>query len=204
MYTPEKFKIEDKQVVCQFIRQHPFALLLTVDHGEIHDTHTPFILSDDNNFIYGHIARANPQWGNWHKSDQVIAKVIFTGPHTYISPHDYASDFNVPTWNYTAISVSGELTMIDDENEVLEFLDKLIIANEPTQEPWKLDSKDDRSMKLLSGIIVFKVAMEKVEASFKMNQNKTTEDQHSVIHSLEKRSCPFDHAVADMMKKNLE
>jgi len=102
------------------------------------------------------------------------------------------------------VSISGELTIIDDNNEVLEFLDQLVSANEPAQNPWELDRSDDRYMKLLSGIVVFKITMDKVDASFKLNQNKSTEDQHSVIDSLEKRTCPFDHAVADMMKNNLD
>lgn len=204
MYIPAKFKEEDQSEIDAFIQQHPFGLLLTVDGDEIHDTHTPFILSKNNGCIYGHIARANPQWNHWNDDTTVTAKVIFTGPHTYISPHDYVSDFNVPTWNYTVASVSGELVIIDDEADILEFLDQLVSESESSENAWKLDHSDERYTKLISGIVVFKVKISKVEASFKLNQNKTAKDQQGVIGSLEKRTCPFDHAVAQMMKNNLE
>jgi len=202
MYTPEKFKVTNRKEIYAFIKQHPFGLLLTVDNEEIHDTHTPFILSEKDCHLYGHIAKANPQWKHWKQ--QTTAKVIFTGAHTYISPQYYTSEFNVPTWNYTAVSLSGALTIIEDESKVLEFLDQLVSASEPTEKPWQLDRSDERYMKLLSGIVVFKIDIDKIDASFKLNQNKSTEDQQGVIDSLKKSHCPFDHTIAKTMKENLD
>ena len=202
MYIPEKFRVEDRAEILEFIRQYPFGLLLTVNDGEIDDTHTPFILSECGEYLFGHIAKANSHWKGW--SDDTKAKVVFTGPHAYVSPSYYASEFNVPTWNYTAVSISGKLTVIDDEAEVLEFLDQLVIENEGSEEAWQLDRNNDNYMKLLGGIVVFKISIDTVNACFKLNQNKTSEDQHGVISSLQKSSCPFDHGVADLMEGNRE
>ncbi|MGJ8657907.1 MAG: FMN-binding negative transcriptional regulator [Akkermansiaceae bacterium] len=199
MYIPEKFRVEDREAVLEFIRKHPFGLLLTVSDGEILDTHTPFSLSEDEGCLYGHIARANDQWKSWSKVTK--SKVVFTGPHAYVSPNFYTSDVNVPTWNYTAISISGKLNVIDDETEVLGFLDQLVSESENSETGWELDRNDERYMKLLGGIVVFKISIDNVDASFKLNQNKTREDQQGVIRSLQKSGCPFDHEVADMMEK---
>lgn len=38
--------------------------------------------------------------------------MIFHGPHAYVSPTDYLSSFNVPTWNYTAVSVDGPIELL--------------------------------------------------------------------------------------------
>jgi transcriptional regulator len=200
MYTQPKFKIDDPIVIRDFIEKYSFGLLLSVDGGQIHDTHTPFILSA-NGELLGHIARANPQWKGW--KERSCVKVIFSGPHTYISPKFYVSEFAVPTWNYTAISISGRVRIIEEEEEVLQFLDLLISANEKSDEPWVLDRADERYMKLLSGIVVFAVAMDSIEASFKMNQNKSEDDQRKVISCLSATVCPMDLAVADVMSKNL-
>ena len=201
MYTPPKFKVDDPAVIHSFIREHSFGLLLSLEGDEIHDTHTPFIISEDGSLV-GHIARANPQWKSW--TDGSSVKVIFTGPHSYISPGYLESEFNVPTWNYTAVSVTGKLTMIEDETRVLEFLDALVAENEVAELPWKLDRSDERYMKLLSGIVVFAISMDRVEASFKLNQNKSTEDQQSVVSSLQSSGCPFDEAVASLMAANID
>lgn len=200
MYTPPKFKVNDSEEIRSFIEQHPFGLLLSIDGDQIHDTHTPFVLSE-NGELLGHIARANPQWKEWDVGSRV--KVIFTGPHAYISPNYYVSEFAVPTWNYTAVSISGRIKIIEKEDEVLRFLDRLVAASETSDAPWKLDRTDERYMKLLSGIVVFSVSMDSVEASFKMNQNKSEEDQRKVVDSLSATGCPFDKEVAGIVSRNL-
>ena len=198
MYVPQKFRVDDPEAILSFIAAHPFGLLLTVSGGTIHDTHTPFIVSEDGKFLLGHIARANPQWNDW--SGETQAKVVFTGPHAYVSPSYYKSEFNVPTWNYTAVSVSGKLSVIEDESQVPHFLDQLVTANETGDTPWKMNHEDERYLKLLAGIVVFSISMDDVDASFKLNQNKTPEDQCGVIASLKGTGCPFDAEVADLME----
>jgi transcriptional regulator len=201
MYTPLKFRVEDPEQIRSFIEENSFGLILSHDGVDIHDTHTPFIHSDDGRLLLGHIARANPQWKSWKGGTTV--KVIFTGPHSYISPRFYVSEFAVPTWNYTAISITGHVTIIEDESEKLQFLDRLIAENESSDEPWILDRTNERYMALLSGIVVFSVSMDTVEASFKMNQNRSEEDQRKVIASLTATACPFDRDVACVMSKNI-
>ena len=201
MYTPPKFRIEDPEKIRSFIEENSFGLLLSHDGVDIHDTHTPFVHTEDGRYLLGHIARANPQWKSWNGGTAV--KVIFTGPHSYISPRFYVSEFAVPTWNYTAISITGHVTIIEDKSEVLQFLDRLIAGNESSEEPWILDRTDERYMALLSGIVVFSISMDSVEASFKLNQNKSEEDQRKVIASLTSTGCPFDRDVARLMSKNI-
>lgn len=201
MYTPPKFRVDDPQLIKDFIRENQFGLLLSHTDGEIHDTHTPFIVLE-NGSLQGHIARANPQWQQWQGQHPV--KVVFTGPHAYISPHYYASDFNVPTWNYTAVSVTGRVSIIEDQSRILEFLDRLVAQNETSDAPWKLDRDDEHYTKLLAAIVVFSVSVDRVDASFKLNQNKAVDDQKHVIQSLSGSGCPFDGAVADMMNSNVE
>ena len=201
MYTPPKFKVEDPEQIRSFIEENSFGLLLSLDGVDIHDTHTPFVHADDGRHLLGHIAKANPQWKSW--SDGSTVKVIFTGPHSYISPRYYVSEFAVPTWNYTAVSVVGSITVIQEEEIVLSFLDSLVAENESSDSPWKLDRSDQRYMNLLSSIVVFSISMDRVEASFKLNQNKTEEDQSKVIRSLKASGCPFDLGVANLMAQNI-
>jgi transcriptional regulator len=201
MYIPPKFRVEDASAIQSFIGDNSFGLLLSVNGDEIDDTHTPFVLSD-NGLLLGHIAKANPKWKSWRSGSTV--KVIFTGPHSYISPRYYVSEFAVPTWNYTAVSVVGRITVIQDKDSVLGFLDSLIAENEGSDSSWALDRSDERYMDLLSSIVVFSISMDRVEASFKLNQNKTEEDQFKVISSLEATGCPFDSSVARLMAQNIK
>lgn len=202
MYTPQKFKIDDPDTIRRFVSENSFGLLLSIGDGVIHDTHTPFVISEDGNQLWGHIAKANPHWKCW--GEDSIAKVIFTGPHAYISPRYYESEFAVPTWNYTAVSISGRIAVVEDDETKLDFLDRLTASNETSDSPWKLDRSDERYINLLSGIVVFTVSTDSVEASFKLNQNKSIADQRKVIASLTQTGCPFDHDVASLMTRNLD
>ena len=202
MYTPPKFKIENQEMILDFINENSFGLLLSIEGTSIHDTHTPFILSKCKRYLLGHIAKANPQWNSWGKDS--VAKVIFTGSHAYISPKYYESEFAVPTWNYTAVSVSGKLNIIDDIAKKIDFLDNLTSTHETSEDPWFFDHEDERYLNLLSGIVVFSVEIDKLEASFKLNQNRSIEDQSKVIQSLSSNSCPIAHDVAALMKENID
>ncbi len=60
MYIPKAFRIEDPQHIEAFLKDNPFAVLITADDGHIHATHLP-ILRFKNKRLYGHMAKANPQ-----------------------------------------------------------------------------------------------------------------------------------------------
>ena len=201
MYIPSQFKVDDPESIRLFIEENSFGLLLSISDGEIHDTHTPFVYSEDGRHLLGHLAKANPQWRSW--GDGATAKVVFRGAHTYVSPRFYESEFAVPTWNYTAVSVAGQISVIEQKSIVLDFLDRLTAHNEQSEQPWVLDRTDERYIRLLSGIVVFSISIDSVEASFKMNQNKNEADQRKVIASLAETGCPFDGEVAELMASNI-
>ena len=115
MYPPKPFKVDDPDTIWSFIEKYPFAILFTKDG---HLTHLPINRFSDGN-LYGHCARANAQ-ANLKKGTDVTA--VFLGPHAYISPHFYSSDFNVPTWNYSAVHCQAMISYIDDESEVWQLL----------------------------------------------------------------------------------
>ena len=56
MYTPAKFKVDESSVIYSFIQKYSFGLLLTTSGEEIADTRTPFLLSEADGCLIGHIA----------------------------------------------------------------------------------------------------------------------------------------------------
>jgi transcriptional regulator len=111
MYLPLAFKLDEPELIRRFIEENSFGILVSsVDGSSIEETHTHLLLSEDGNRLLGHIARANDHWKAWEKNASV--KVIFHGPHCYVSPTFYKSDHSVPTWNYTTVSISGVIELI--------------------------------------------------------------------------------------------
>lgn len=183
-------------MIRRFVQQNSFGVLVSNDGECLHDTHTPLLISDDLTVITGHIARANRQWQAWATRPSV--KVIFHGPHSYISPRFYKSEFNVPTWNYCAISIDGKIQIIDDRASSIQIIQNLISKYEGPS-GWKLDPADDRYMKLFDAVVCFSIEIQKIDAKFKLNQNKSEEDRQSVIAQLFKSSNLMDHQTAELM-----
>jgi len=197
MYSPATFSITDPSIIRTFVRENGFGIVVSRDGGQIHDTHTPLQISDDLTVITGHIARANRQWKAW--AAQPAVKVIFHGPHAYVSPRYYRSEFNVPTWNYSAVSVDGTIEIIEDRDTALRIIQNLVSQYEgPTG--WRLDPDDERYRKLLEAVVCFSIRVEGIEAKFKLNQNKSPEDRQSVISHLLESPHAMDHQTAELMK----
>ena len=199
MYSPNAFIVTDPSIIRDFICQNGFGILISYDGENFVDTHTPLMISSDLKYITGHIARANPQWQAWEKNINV--KVIFHGPHAYISPRYYQSDFNVPTWNYSAVSIDGRISVIDDPDECVHIIRDLISQYEGNS-GWKLNVNDSRYMKLFEAIVCFSIQIENVEAKFKLNQNKSAADQNNVIACLLQSGASLDRETAELMKLN--
>lgn len=188
MYTPSSFSVEDNS----------FGIVISRCGEDFHDTHTPLYSSSDLNYLYGHIAKANHQWNEWKTCPQV--KVIFRGPHTYISPSYYVGEFNVPIWNYTAVSISGRVEILDSLDEQKEVIRSLVDKNEKLfPKPWKFDEEDERLTSLFKAIVCFRVKVQTIEGKFKLNQNKDIEDRLSVIQHLKKTGKSMDLEIVQQM-----
>jgi len=180
MYSPKAFKITDKALIEEFIEANPFAILTSEHNGKIKVTHLPINRLKDGKF-YGHIAKAND-----HANIDINKEVcfIFNGEHAYISPSYYTSSFNVPTWNYSTVHIYGNLHYIEDKNHVWEILKETTEIYEGN-DGWKLPEEKE-FQNLTQSIRCFEIQVSHIEAKFKFNQNKSSEDIESVINSLKK------------------
>jgi transcriptional regulator len=206
VYVPRIYKNEDQAELFAFIRKHAFGTLVTSHQDLPFATHLPLVLDEtrgERGMLIGHLARANPQWQHFQPEKEVL--VIFQGPHAYISPTWYTGNFNVPTWNYTAVHVYGKIEVVEDQARVAQMLDELVAVYEGNQEgSWSVLWDDTRYGKLIGGILAFEISIGRVEGKFKLNQNKSAEDRRSVVQNLQKTDNSEKQAIATMMQGQLE
>ncbi len=119
MYIPPHFSEQRTEVLHDAIARMGLATLVTLGSAGLQATHLPLLLDPSAGplgTLYGHVARANPQWRD-HTTD-VEALAIFLGPDAYVSPSWYATKRQtgrvVPTWNYLTVHVYGSLQTFDD------------------------------------------------------------------------------------------
>lgn len=204
MYIPEAYQMNDREAALDFIEKNSFGIL--VSHSDkLEGTHLPFIIKRDGEgtYLYGHMARANPQWKGI--SGEVL--VVFSGPHVYVSPSWYeTTNRRVPTWNYVTVHVYGQFELVTNLEEVVSILGETIDFFESAYEkPWGLGEADtDYLEQLYPHIVGFKIKITRIEAAHKLHQDHSIETQEGVIHNLEQGGNDHSRKIAEMMKNNLK
>jgi len=199
MYIPKLYCEEDRRKILEFLRQNEFATLVTYDGERPTAGHLLMEVVEDGEklFVNGHMSRVNPLWKTFEKTPEVL--VIFQGPHTYISPTWY-NHVNVPTWNYQAVHIYGKPRIVSDQEEIYELLSRLVSRNE-SDSSYRLETlSQDFVMKEIKGIVAFQVEVTRIEANYKLSQNRNNEDYHNIVTHLNEREDEMSHQVAEAMR----
>jgi transcriptional regulator len=150
--------------------------------------------------VTGHIAKANKQWRDFAKNEEVLA--IFQGPHSYISS-SWCDHENVPTWNYIAAHVYGTLRTIEGE-ELLSFLKQLTNKYEAFSErPVTVEGMSAAYLEReIHGLVAFEIKVSRIEANYKLSQNRDTKNHENIRKELQKRGDVQSIAIAEAMQKH--
>lgn len=181
MYSPAQFVLTDLPHIFQLIAEHPLALLVGPDGaGQSFVTHVPLTVQQDAQgwLLEGHMALANPQWAWLAVQQRVLA--VFNGPSAYVSPQHYDSPLNVPTWNYLAVHVYGDLELLHDAAAKDALLKRLIGQHEPGYAAQWRGLPGDYQQKLLSAIVGFRLRVTRCEAKAKLSQNRSGSERASI------------------------
>ena len=183
------------------MRENPFVILVSsTDEGPF-ATHLPLSVrgTDDRLLLRGHVAKANPHWR--HLEQQSHCLTIFHGPHAFVSTANYTTRETVPTWNYGAVHAYGNARLFNSEEELQSMLHELIGTFEPPYAAQWASLKETYRERMLSHIVGFEIAVTKVEAKFKLSQNRTLEEQANVFESLSNAADTAVSGVSRLMRE---
>ena len=204
MYVPKHFQEQNWVEIRKVIEANSFATIISSDAGVPVATHAPLQLVETESAptkLRGHFSRANPHWRLFESAQRTL--VIFAGPHSYVSPRWY-DHVNVPTWNYIAVHVYGKPRLVTDPAETHQMMAGLVDRYEghsEAAERYTIDSLPaDFRESQMRGIVCFEIAVEEVQASFKLSQNRTDPSYYNVIEEL-KGGDQDAHAVAEDMSR---
>jgi len=108
-----------------------------------------------------------------------------------VSPSSYPSKARhgrvVPTWNYSAVHLTGRVTVHDDVTWLRDLVTRLTDRHEHGRpDPWAVT---DAPAKYVDGqlraIVGIELVVERVEAKAKLSQNRDAEDRAGVLSFLE-------------------
>jgi transcriptional regulator len=190
MYVPDLFGSASPEQVQEVVEQYSFATLITVRDGDLQISHLPLALQGTlaDGVLRGHMARANPQLA--HAAGRATA--IFHGPHAYVSPAWYAQP-GVPTWNYIAVHCHGSLQLEDTTVALEKTLELMLDKYETTDGRRSIDGlSPNQRERALAAIQSFSIKIDRVEAKFKLSQNKSQQDRGRVIEQLSRSASNAD------------
>ena len=202
MYIPRLYREEDRETILAFIKQNNFPALVTFDGERPIATHLPVEIREDvpgSLTIYSHMSRANPQWKTFDGREVLF---IFQGAHTYLSPRWY-SHVNVPTWNYMMVHAYGSLREVEGE-ELYSLLSRLVQQHEASSSYRLEDLPQDFVQKEIKGVFGFAVEITRLDAGWKLSQNRNDEDHQNIVRELEKREDAYSHEIARFMHRHRE
>lgn len=204
MYTPPHNREDDRGHILAFMRSHPFAILVTTRDGKISATHLPVLVDERAGeiLITAHLARANPQWHEFENA-RIEALVIFQEPHAFISTRHYERALSVPTWNYVAVHAYGAPRILEGLEERLHLVERMVALFEGSLEQWNTLPNDFRVAKA-NGIVAFDIPVIRLDARFKLSQDRTPLEQTRIVETLSTSPASFENEIGEMMRKRLD
>ena len=205
MYIPPAFKNDDIESIRATIRGARLANLVTATSEGPIATPLPLILDESEGeygVLYGHLAKANPQWRLPTTGD---ALAIFMGPEAYVTPSWYATKQEtgkvVPTWNYVAVHAYGPVEFFQEPERLLAAVTRLTNKHEGSRaKPWAVsDAPADFIAAQLRGIVGLRIPVTRFESKRKMSQNRPEADRVGVVAGLASSENPQDREVAPLI-----
>lgn len=199
MYIPHFNAVDDEAQVRAFVAAARVAQFVTVDaDGTPLATLLPIIWDGDT--VLAHMAKANPQWQSIAPGAPGLA--IVSGPDAYISPAWYPSKAEhgrvVPTWNYTAVHLTGPVTVHRGAEWLLTMVSRLTDRHESGRpQPWAVADAPERYRDgQLRAIVGIELQVVRVEAKAKLSQNRSDADREGAIAGLRAEGGSAEAAVA--------
>ncbi len=186
MHPNQIFRPKDDQLAPMFVREIGFAALFAASPDGPRVAHAPVLLGDDNATLRFHISRGNALAK--HIDGGTLLAVV-QGPDAYVSANWYAAaDKMVPTWNYVAIEMEGEVRKLDDAGLVamLDDLSALHEARIGENPPWTRAKMEPALFAKMTGAIVgFEMRITAWRPTLKLSQNKSPDERERVAAGIE-------------------
>lgn len=207
VYTPPFNREDDEDELRRLVARVRAGWLVTSRPDAAPSaTYLPIMWRDDT--VIAHFARANPHWREIEPESPAL--LIITGPDAYVTPAWYAAKAEhgkvVPTWNYSAVHLSGLARIHEDPEWLRMAVEELTDEHEHSrEEPWHVSDAPSTYIEgQLRGIVGVELLVTNVEGKMKLSQNRSRGDREGVVAGLRQSARPGEQSVADQMATALD
>jgi len=145
----------------------------------------PFLARPKEDVLLGHLARANGQFESLRDGPPSRVLVIFQGPSAFVSGAYYCDESAIPTWDHVSVHVTGMAQLIHGEAATLRVMEETVAHFEDrVGSDWRLDIERSDLPGMVRQIAAFTIAVERIDAIFKLSQNSDLEQRRRVVAGL--------------------
>ncbi|QKG64995.1 FMN-binding negative transcriptional regulator [Pseudomonas sp. B14-6] len=174
-----QYRSTDKGLIDRFVDVFPLAMITSHRDGQFLCSHIPLWRQPDGS-LFGHVDGNNSQF----KGEKFLsAQIVFMGPSAYIPPQAYVSR-QLPTWNYLAVHMQANITVVDAPHQKLEILEKTAKRLSEQPSDYQVDERDPRVISNLPHILGLVIQPENTEGRFKLSQEKSSPDSSAALRWL--------------------
>ena len=139
MHPNPSFRQTSRSRNIAFVRERGFGIIAAAAEKEPLVSHIPFLLSEDGELVEFHLVRSNPIARM--RDAPIYARFVVHGPHSYVSPDWYGIENQVPTWNYVAVHLLGEVELLsaDKLRDILERQSAYHENELASKPPWTVE-----------------------------------------------------------------
>jgi transcriptional regulator len=177
------FEPRSETDLLRLIDEYPLAWVVSVGGGA---TPLPLLAETDEtgriNALFGHFALVNPQVAQLRTDPR--AKILFTGPHGYISPEPVSQPGWAPTWNYATAQFDVEVEFRPQESD--SALERLVTKMErDRRDPWTIARMGERYGLLAPRVIAFRAHVRSKTGRFKLGQDESAQTLSELLAALD-------------------
>ncbi|MFC6091646.1 FMN-binding negative transcriptional regulator [Saccharothrix lopnurensis] len=191
MYVPPMYRATDAGRPREIVRDYPLATLVSNGPRAPFATHLPVVrppgAPEDGELVgttlWGHLNRANEHWAAL--AGRPPSVLIFTGPHSYITPTTYRTTPAAPTWDFVSVHLHGRVEPIEGREGSLEVVKRTVEVFEASfGDGWAAEPSHGYFAEIVPGVGAFRFHVESVDSMFKLSQEKPPEVQARIMASL--------------------
>jgi len=205
MHPNPIFRAADRDQNLAYARDRGFGVLAVSD-GELPLlSHVPFVLSEDGTWADLHLVRSNPIVRLLKHAGP--ARLAVSGPDGYVSPDWYGLEDQVPTWNYIAVHLVGELELRPQEElrELLERQSEFFERRLAPKPVWRTDKMTPEALdRMMRMIVPLRLQVAEITSTWKLSQNKPESARQEVCGHIDQGIGSDLPGLAQAMRESLD
>jgi transcriptional regulator len=189
------FEPRSEADLVRLIDEYPLAWVVSAGAAGFGATPLPLLAETGESgritALFGHFALSNPQVTQLKESPR--AKILFMGPHGYVSPEPVSKPGWAPTWNYATAQFEVDIEFRPQDNDAA--VARLVARMERDRRvPWQVTNMGERYGKLIRHIVAFRGHVRETQGRFKLGQDETPQTLAELLGHLN------DSALLQWMK----